>query len=266
MKKFIALAFVTLGITVSARAQWIVYDPANTVQSIVNTAQEVAKFVEMINNQVQQIQTLEDQLNEFKHYESLFGDPKAVLLTTVQPLVTDLRKTELGQTLTELKGAVDAGEAMLYNANGLFSSIGTTFTTPNGATVTRRETPYLPVAAVQKTTDNYLAVAADASARRIAFKEEIARTTEALKSATTDAEVQKLQGVLTGLSAALNNTEYEISQATTAALVQDIANRNEAQRQNEAKKEQQHAEFREAVQKHGQTFRLMNAPTAFPTP
>ena len=67
-------------------------------------------------------------------------------------------------------------------------------------------------------------------------------------------------------SAALNNTEYEISQATTAALVQDIANRNEAQRQNEAKKEQQHAEFREAVQKHGQTFRLMNAPTAFPTP
>jgi len=167
MKKLIALALVTFGIAASARAQWIVYDPANTVQSIVNTAQEVAKFVEMINNQVQQIQTLEDQLNEFKHYESLFGDPKAVLLTTVQPLVSDLRKTELGQTLTELEGAVDAGEAMLYNANGLFSSIGTTFTTPNGATVTRRETPYLPVAAVQKTTDNYLAVATDASARRI---------------------------------------------------------------------------------------------------
>jgi len=29
----------------------------------------------MINNQVQQIQTLTDQLNEFNHYESLFGDP-----------------------------------------------------------------------------------------------------------------------------------------------------------------------------------------------
>ena len=40
---------------------------------------------------------------------------------------------------------------MLYSANGLFSSIGTTFTTPNGATVTRREAPYRPVAAVQKT-------------------------------------------------------------------------------------------------------------------
>jgi len=45
MKKCIALALLTLGITVSARAQWIVYDPANTVQSVINTAQEIAKFV-----------------------------------------------------------------------------------------------------------------------------------------------------------------------------------------------------------------------------
>lgn len=52
MNKFIALALVTFGITVSARAQWIVYDPANTVQSVINTAQEIAKFVQMINNQV----------------------------------------------------------------------------------------------------------------------------------------------------------------------------------------------------------------------
>ena len=156
------------GITVSARAQWIVYDPANTVQSVINTAQEIAKYIEMINNQVTQIRTLTDQLNEFKHYESLFGDPKAVLLTTVQPLVTDLRKTELGQTLTALEGAVDAGEAMLYDANGLFTSIGTTFNTPNGKEVTRLEAPYLPVAAVQKTTDNFLSVSTDATARRVA--------------------------------------------------------------------------------------------------
>ncbi len=126
MKKFIALALVTLGISVSARAQWIVFDPTMNVQSILNTAQEIAKYVEMINNQVQQIQTLTDQLNEFKHHEDLFGDPRAVLLTTVQPLVNDLRKTEVGETLTALEGAVDAGDAMLYSANGLFTSIGTT--------------------------------------------------------------------------------------------------------------------------------------------
>ena len=73
MKKIIAFAVVTLGMIVSARAQWIVYDPTNTVQSVINTAQEIAKYIEMINNQVQQFQALTNQLNEFKHYESLLG-------------------------------------------------------------------------------------------------------------------------------------------------------------------------------------------------
>jgi Domain of unknown function (DUF4141) len=266
MKRLIALTLVTLGITVSARAQWVVFDPTAQIQSIINTAQEVAQFVTMIQNQVQQIQSLTDQLNEFKNYEALFGDPKAVLLSTVQPLIGDLKKTELGQTLTTLESTISTTDAMLYNASGLFESIGTTFTTPNGQSITRQTVPFKPIAAVQKTTDNYLSVSTDAAARRVALKNQIAATTEQLKSATTDAEVQKLQGVLIGLTAALNNTDYEINQATASALVQDVANRNDAQRQIEAKKEQQHAEFTEAVQKYGQTFRLMNAPTAFPTP
>ena len=266
MKRLIALTLVTVGITVTARAQWIVYDPTMNMQQIMAQAQNIAKYIQMIQNQVQQIQTLTDQLNEFKHYESLFGDPKAVLLSTVQPLIGDLKKTELGQTLTTLENTISTTDAMLYSASGLFESVGTTFTTPNGQTITRQAIPFKPIAAVQKTTDNYLSVSTDAAARRVALKSQIAATTEQLKSATTDAEVQKLQGVLIGLTAALNNTDYEINQATTSALVQDIANRNDAQRQIEAKKEQQHAEFTEAVQKYGQTFRLMNAPTAFPTP
>ena len=265
MKKFIALTLVAIGVATSARAQWVVYDPTLHTQSILNTAQEIAKYVEMINNQVKQIQTLADQLNEFKHYEELFGDPKAVVLSAVMPLADDLRKTELGQTLTTLESAVSGADAMLYDAGGLFHSVGTTFKTPNGATVTRQEGAYRPVAAVQKTTDNFLSVSTDATARRVALKEQIAATTDALKNATTDAEVQKLSGVLIGLSSALNNTDYEIHQATASAVVQDIANRNEMQRQIEAKKEQQHAEFTEAVQKYGRTFRLMDSPTEFPT-
>src|SRR6266511_1399526 len=106
MKKFIAITLVAIGFATSARAQWVVYDPTLHTQSILNTAQEIAKYVEMINNQVQQIQTLANQLNEFKHYEELFGDPKAVLLSAVMPLADDLRRTELGQTLTTLESAV----------------------------------------------------------------------------------------------------------------------------------------------------------------
>jgi hypothetical protein len=265
MKKLIALTLVTVGVGLSAHAQMVVFDPITLIQDVVDTAEQIAQFVTMVDNQVTQIETLGDQLSEFKNYENLFGNPSQVNLPTVQPLLNDLTQTELGQTLNTLDATVNAGQSMLYTGEGLFQSVGTTFTTPGGQTITRQQTPYLPLAAVQNTTDNYLSVSADAGARRVSLKDQIAATTDQLNSASTDAEVQKLQGVLAGLSAALNDTDYEINQATASALVQDVANRNDAQRQVQAQKQQQDAEFTEAVQQYGQTFKLMNAPTAFPT-
>ena len=102
---------------------------------------------------------------------------------------------------------------MLYDAGDLLHSVGTTFKTVNGATVTRLESTYLHVAAAQNQTNNFLSLSTDATARRIALKGQIAARTDALRNATTDAEVQKLSGVLTGLSSALKNTDYESHQA-----------------------------------------------------
>jgi hypothetical protein len=120
---------LSLTIAFPARAQWIVYDPASNIQQILDTAQEIAKYIEMIDNQVQQIQALTDQLNEFKHYEDLFGDPSKVLLSTLKPLTDDLRKTELGKTLTALESTADATAAML-DSEQHFQVIGQNFTGP----------------------------------------------------------------------------------------------------------------------------------------
>ena len=265
MRRSIILTLAMLGGALAARAQWVVYDPTMHMQQIMDTARQMAQFVSMVNNQISQIRTLTDQVNEFKHYEDLFGDPSKVLLPAVQPLVNDLDKTELGQTLGAIQTTVTASQAMVYNGAGLFHAIGKTFTTPDGRTVTRPQAPFLPIAAVQETTDNFLAVSADAAARRVALKRQIAAATDQLKAATTDAQVQKLSGVLVGLSAALNNTDYELNQASASALVQEAANRNDAQRQLEADKQQARADFTEAAQRYGQTFRLLDAPTPFPT-
>ena len=73
MKKLIALAVLTSAL--AAHAQWTVFDPTMNVQQIIDTAQQLAKYAVMINNQVQQIQTLNAQLTEFKKYEAVFGNP-----------------------------------------------------------------------------------------------------------------------------------------------------------------------------------------------
>ena len=97
--------------------------------------------------------------------------------TTAPTILADywLVQSADGVTWTETHVAGPIDYATAPDARGLFlgdymglTSIGTTFNTPNGKAVTRLEAPYLPVAAVQKTTDNFLSVSTDATARRIA--------------------------------------------------------------------------------------------------
>ena len=266
MKKLIAIMAVALPLAFSARAQWIVYDPTVNIEQIVSQAEDIAKYVQMIENQVQQIQTLGDQLSEFKNYESLFGNPSQVTLSMVPTLNADLQSLEPGQNLENLVGNADGSYALTYNDSGLYATVGSSFQTPGGQTIQRPADQYKPFAAINRTADNYVAVADDAAKRRATIKDQIAQTTEQLQNATTDAEVQKLHGVLTSLNGDLASTDDEVNQAASSAMVQDIQNRNDQQKQQQALTEQQNAEFEESVSNYAAKFQLLNAPTVFPTP
>src|SRR5437867_2045050 len=52
MKRLIALTLVTLGVAVSARAQWIVYDPTMNMQQIMAQAQNIAKYSKNIHSEL----------------------------------------------------------------------------------------------------------------------------------------------------------------------------------------------------------------------
>ena len=266
MKKLIALTLITVSLAVSARAQWIVYDPTSNIQEIVSQAANIAKYIQMIENQVQQIQTLSDQLTEFKNYEKVFGNPSSVALSTLSGLTADLQAAEPGKNLENLLSTADGNYALSYNDGGIYASVGTSFQTPGGETIQRPADQYKPFAAINRTADNFVAVADDAAQRRANLKKQIAQTADQLKNASTDAEVQKLQGVLTGLNGALASTDAEVNQAVGSVVVQDIQNRNDEQKQQKALSEQQNAEFHEAVNNYATKFQLLNEPTVFPTP
>jgi membrane-associated HD superfamily phosphohydrolase len=229
-------------------------------------AENMAEFVSMIDNQVQQIETLGNQLSEFKNYESLFGNPSQVVLSMVAPLDADLKSLEPGLNLENLVGNADGNYALTYNDSGIYATVGVSFQTPGGQTIQRPADQYKPYAAINNTANNYVTVADNAAQRRAAIKDQIAQTTQQLQDATTDAEVQKLHGVLTSLNGDLASTDDEVNQAAASAMVQDIQNRNDQQKQIQALTEQQNAEFTEAVSNYTAKFQLFNEPTVFPTP
>ena len=265
MKKLIAIIAVALPLAFSARAQWIVYDPTMNIEQILDEAESIAKYVTMIDNQVQQINTLTSQLSEFKNYEAVFGNPGKVVLSMVAPLNADLQSLEPGLNLENLVASANGNIALTYNDSGIYATVGTSFQTPRGQTVQRPANQYEPFAAVINTASNYVAVADNAAKRRATIKDQIAQTTQQLQNATTDAEVQKLQGVLASQNADLASTDDELNQAADSALVQDIQNRNDQQKQIQALTEQQNAEFTEAVSNYTAKFQLLNQPVAFPT-
>jgi membrane-associated HD superfamily phosphohydrolase len=265
MKKLIALTAIGLSLVFCARAQWVVYDPTVNIEQILSEAENLAEYAQMIDNEVTQIQTLGDQLSEFKNYENLFGNPAQVALSMVPSLDSDLQSLEPGLNLENLVANADGNLALTYNDDGIYATVGASFQTPGGQTVQRPADQYKSYAAVINSASNYVAVADNAAQRRAAIKDQIAQTTQQLQSATTDAQVQKLHAVLTSLNGDLASTDDEINQAADSALVQDIQNRNDQQKQVQALSEQQNAEFEEAMSNYTAKFQLLDAPTPFPT-
>ena len=266
MKKLIAATLIALPLAFSARAQWIVYDPTMNIQQILDQAENIAKYVTMIDNQVQQINTLTSQLTEFKNYEAVFGNPANVPLSMVASLNTDLKSLEPGLNLENLVANANGNIALTFNDAGIYATVGTSFQTPGGQTIQRPTNQYQHFSAIINTASNYVTVADNAAQRRATIKDQIAQTTQQLQNATTDAEVQKLHGVLTSLNGDLASTDDEVNQAAASAMVQDIQNRNDQQKQIQALTEQQNAEFTEAISNYTAKFQLLNAPTVFPTP
>lgn len=265
MKKLIAAIAIAIPLAFSAQAQWIVYDPTSNIQQILDEAENLAEYAEMIDNEVQQITTLGDQLSEFKNYENLFGNPAQVSLSMAPALDSDLQNTEPGQNLENLVANANGNIALTYDDDGIYATVGTSFQTPRGQTVQRPADQYQKYSAVINSASNYVAVADNAAQRRATIKDEIAQTTEQLQNATSDAQVQKLHAVLTSLNGDLASTDDELNQAADSALVQDIQNRNDQQKQVEALTEQQNAEFEEATSNYVTTFQLLDQPTTFPT-
>lgn len=247
-----------------ADAQIPVTDVANTVQDAANQVVNLAEYVEMVSNQVQQINSMTQQLQQVTAYVKAFGDPSQILdLVGVNDLISSLNESGIGQTYATVRDLSDGVQALSANGQGLYRQIGSSFELPSGATIPRAPDLYRKFDAVSRASDNYSAVYDDALERRQALKGQIASTTQQLQSATTDAETQKLNGVIAGQAAQLEAIDREVTFAATQAAVQDVENRSDAEKQRQAHLEEQQAEFSEAASKYSTTFQLSAEAPSF---
>jgi len=230
------------------QAQWQVTDPGAYAISKTNHLAELTQFLEMVSNQVEQITTLKDQLDQVTTYVDRFGDPDALKdIIGVDEFLDSITRDGVGKAIEDLRAIADGEEAIAYTASGLYREVSEE--TEGKVKVARDTGDYKKFAAVHEASANYRRVHEDVQERRTELKESIADTTTALENSTTDAETQKLTGVLVAQSAQLESIDRELNAAAYQAILQDIENRNDEARQSQAALENHAADREDAFTK-----------------
>ncbi len=231
-------------------AQWIVNDPVNTTVAITTQANQIAQHAEILRQWAveleklnEQVRILQGQLEVARQVRDIAGDPRAAGEGVVldQLWIEDLTR-ELGRTLGTLRELSSSAESLKDTANGIYAPIDDR--TSLGGSFARQSLPYRRYAAVEQAADNLEMVRQVAGERRTKLQGELGAALVRLRSAGTQAEVDKLQGQIAALNGQLAVMDGAERQAAAQLSAQQVLNENQAAKEAQDLLEKQIAEER----------------------
>ena len=239
-------------------AQWIVNDPLNTAVNTAIQAGQEANHVEILREWAsdleklnQQLQQLQAQLAEQRRIREVLGDPSAagdrVALGALAP--AEFARS-YGETVAGLRALARAADSLRNTAQGIYQELGDR-TVLNQA-FTRQMAPYQRFAVVEQHAANLETVFAQTDGRLSALQRDLGDTVLQLKSAPTQAEVDKLNGKIAVLNGQIAAVESQRHDAAAKLQAQQILNENQAAKDRQDLLENQIAE-------EGQTFAAVGA-------
>jgi chaperonin cofactor prefoldin len=233
-------------------AQWVVIDVANLTQSIANYAamvEQVSNQATQIANQVREIQQFETQLKrlgDMANVKNLIGFPE---------FRVDLSLPTQVKTWAEGLTRVDGRGLFGDTRGGIFREITPDFRDFDGATVERDPTVYKEAHDMAVTVDEFKAVQNDVYKRREDLKQAIARTSDALQAAETEAEQMKLAAVLNAQYGQLAAVDSEVALSAAEVQVKAAESTAMSNAQGEADAEVRRRLAQQEVKKLSTTFK-----------
>lgn len=215
MKKSLALILFAATAAVPASAQWAVFDVANLQQSLSNymaLSEQIANQATQIENQIHQIRRAELQIEragDMAQFRNLVGFPEFRI---------DLGLPTHVRRWSDRRVGVDGRGIFGDTRGGIFPRINVEYPDFDGMRLERDSAIFRQSHDIVLTVDEFMEVQSDVYQRREDLKRAIARTSEAMQAATTEAEQQKLQAVLDAQYGQLAAVDAEV--ALSAAEVQ----------------------------------------------
>jgi uncharacterized membrane-anchored protein YhcB (DUF1043 family) len=227
MRSFFLLAFyISLALRAGAYVLPVI-DAANLQQQVQNEYQNLTQYLSTVSNTLKSAQQLEQQVLQLGQYANVNNLPG---VSTIGQIVRESEGLYSQGTgiYGQIQGFTNPGQftgqfQAFLSRYGNYQNLLTT-TTPYGPVFNQYTIPM--TTATAQAVSGYQNALATLNNQRNQLQQQISDTVSQLQGATTQAEVEKLNGEIAALSAQLDSVNQQVQQA--AATSAQIAQENQA--------------------------------------
>ncbi len=246
----LVLIFIVSG-SYRAHAMISVYDAINTVENVIQQvvdrvvqaaqhAEDMAKYVQMIENQIQQIAQMTTMISQNVQTLERLGNPQTYInMLSLNTILADIQRTMngVGTTVAGFQQTANGFMALKYTANGLYQDL-TQLKDQFGNPIQFQSNNFTRFAMVQNMYQSFNTEMTQANQALASLLQQKQQILQQLNSASSLIETEKLKSQLQAVEANINNATARLNMYSQKMVVQHTANQNDAARMQEAQREQ----------------------------
>ena len=250
LRSLLLLTFITSG-SYSAHAMISVYDAINTAENVIQQvvdrvaqaaqhAEDMAKYVQMIENQTQQIAQLTTMISQNVQQLERLGNPATyVNMLSLNTILADIRRTMngVGTTVAGFQQTANGFMALKYTANGLYQDLSQ-LKDQFGNPIQFQSSNFTKFAMVQNMYQSFNTEMTQANQALASLLQQKQQILQQLNSANSLIGTEKLKSQLQAVDANISNATARLNMYSQKIMVQHAANQNDAARAQEAQREQ----------------------------
>jgi septal ring factor EnvC (AmiA/AmiB activator) len=250
LKFLLVLIFIVSGSN-RAHAMISVYDAINTVENVIQQvvdrvvqaaqhAEDMAKYVQMIENQTQQIAQMTTMISQNVQTLERLGNPQTYInMLSLNTILADIQRTMngVGTTVAGFQQTANGFMALKYTANGLYQDL-TQLKDQFGNPIQFQSNNFTRFAMVQNMYQSFNTEMTQANQALASLLQQKQQILQQLNSASSLIETEKLKSQLQAVEANINNATARLNMYSQKMVVQHTANQNDAARMQEAQREQ----------------------------
>jgi putative ubiquitin-RnfH superfamily antitoxin RatB of RatAB toxin-antitoxin module len=233
------------------KATLVVFDPISTAQNVVQQvidrvvqaaqhAEDMAKYVQMIENQTQQIAQLTTMISQNVQQLERLGNPQTYInMLSLNTILADIQRTMngVGTTIAEFQQTANGVMALKNTGNGLYQDLSQ-LKDQFGNPIQFQPNMFTKFGVVQNMYQSFSTEMTQTNQALAILLQQKQQILQQLNGASSLIETEKLKSQLQAVEANISGATARLGVYSQKIMVQSAVNQNDAARVQEAQRQQ----------------------------